>query len=281
MKLIKTKAFAKINLALEVLYKRKDDFHEINTIFCLIDLFDELYFETSEKISVVCDPDFGTQEKDNLVWKSAHLLKEFAKDDKLGVKIILKKNIPTGAGLGGGSSDAAATLVALSKVWNLDTSKQKLAEIGLMIGSDVPFFIYNGVQSATGRGEIFSKIDINLNYYALIIYPNIHISTNWAYHSLNRNYDKRDGSDFTGYLLKNINEPQKWKYYLKNDFEKPVFEKYPEISEIKEKLYEKNSFFSLLSGSGSTVFGLFNNLQEGQEAAKFLKNYKTYLCKVI
>ena len=177
---MKVKSPAKLNLHLEILKKRKDGFHELRTVFQLIDLQDEIEFEiTRNKIDLIESP---LPIKDNLVLKAANLLKERTKATQ-GVKILLNKKIPMEKGLGGGSSNAATTLVVLNKLWETNLNKDQLIKIGLELGSDIPFFIHGINSWAEGRGEIFKPIILPSQWF-LLAFPKTDISTRMAFNDI-------------------------------------------------------------------------------------------------
>ncbi|MBI4811284.1 MAG: 4-(cytidine 5'-diphospho)-2-C-methyl-D-erythritol kinase [Ignavibacteriales bacterium] len=177
------KAYAKINLGLRILRKRDDGYHDIDTVFHRVDLYDEIYLEPSSTIKVFSNESNLPTDEGNLCIRAAQLLREYSGIEK-GVNISLTKNIPIGAGLGGGSSDAAATLIGLTKFWEVDVSQIDLYKLALQLGSDVPYFLKFGTAHATGRGEILDYFDINIPHWIVIVYPNIHISTAWAYQEI-------------------------------------------------------------------------------------------------
>ncbi len=260
------KAYAKINLGLRVLNKRDDGFHDIETIFHRINLFDELTVEpTDAAISILCTNDALPTDEKNLCWKAVELLRTEVGTTR-GATVHLKKNIPIGSGLGGGSSDAAAVLSALPGAWNISTDASTLAGIALNIGSDVPFFLHNRSAYAEGRGERLHFVKFGLPYSVLVVTPNIHISTAWAYGELSKyrrpslRHKLYDGATCT---VANIS------LLMENDFEPVVFEAHPEIAELKRELLSRGAVYALLSGSGSSVFGLFNEEASARQAGKF------------
>jgi 4-diphosphocytidyl-2-C-methyl-D-erythritol kinase len=263
------KAYAKINLGLYIVGKRPDGFHDIETIFHHIDLFDELHLSTADKIAISCsDPRIPT-DSTNLCWKAVESLQnELGITD--GVNIAITKNIPIGAGLGGGSSDAAAILRFLPKIWNIHVQPSLVKKIALKLGSDVPFFLSDSSAYAEGRGERLQEIVLSLPYWIVLINPRIHISTPWAYNILSK---KRNGifparqrlfDQFTHSPIQTILDSH-------NDFEDVVFREFPKIHRIKDQMSEFGSILSLMSGSGSSVFGLFDNEQSAQSAIEFFK----------
>lgn len=270
MKLIKILSPAKINLSLQILQKRKDGYHDINTIFYKIPFFDELIIEDAGNTQIICNPELNIKTEDNIIFKAINLIKE-----KFGiannVKVILNKSIPMGGGLGGGSSNAASTILALCKLWNINIETNELINLGLKLGSDVPFFLtqFKGA-IGKGRGEILEELNLNFDYYLLLVLPNIHISTKEAYSLVNLKEDIKEIS-FKELLEKKL----PLKTILFNDFEKEIFLKYPELNEIKELLYENQADYSGMSGSGSSMFGLFKTPELVNNAINTLEEYKS------
>ena len=262
IKKINIKAPAKINLGLRILSKRSDGFHNLHTLFYPIhDLYDELIIERSNNFNFTSNISVTESESENLVVRAKEKMEEAA-GKKLNTKIYLRKYIPAGAGLGGGSSDAAAVIAALNDMFDLNFSYKKLLEIALTLGSDVPFFIRPKPAIAKSRGEILEFIDFELDKYILIINPGIHISTKEAFQNIvpvneEINYNKIELGTIGDYA--NL---------LKNDFEDYIFETYPEIKQIKETLYSTGAEFASMSGTGSTVYGLFSNDEEAEKAAE-------------
>ena len=263
----------KINLGLSIIEKRVDDFHNLETIFYPIPLKDvlEIVPYTSKEVvfrssglSISGDP------KKNLVIRAYNLLKASYKLP--GVKIHLHKNIPMGAGLGGGSSDAAFTLILLNKLFDLKISNELLVNFASELGADCAFFIKNESVFATEKGEKFQDVDISLkDKYIRIIKPYVHISTEEAYAGINPFLKIRRLNDI---ILGDIAD---WKITLINDFEKHIFLKYPEIGQIKQELYEQGAIYAAMSGSGSSVYGIFEN--EAKTNDRF-KNYFSWGVKL-
>ena len=241
---------AKLNLHLEVLKKRKDGFHELRTVFQLIDLQDEIEFDiTRNKIDLIESP---LPIKDNLILKAANLLKERTKVSK-GIKIVLKKKIPMEKGLGGGSSNAATTLVVLNKLWETNLNNDELLEIGLELGSDVPFFIHGINSWAEGRGEIFKPLRLP-NQWFLLAFPKTNISTRMAFNDIHiPKTSPITKQEFLNGSSKNI-------------FTEWAKEKFPEIKETFNQL--QNLGVPKLTGTGSTLFLSFKNKKAAQEALK-------------
>lgn len=252
---------SKINLGLHILRKRADGFHDLETVFYPIALHDAL--EIVQNSSPVSDIELTTSglkidasNEDNICFKAYQLLK---KDFPVlpPIKMHLHKVIPSGAGLGGGSSDGAFTQTLLNKKFNLELSEDRLIDYALQLGSDCPFFIRNKPCYATGRGEKMEAIELNLsNYKIVLVNPGIHVHTGKAFSKITPS-DKRNS------IKEIIQQPiEQWKNILKNDFEESVFTDHPEIKTVKEKLYGKGAVYASMSGSGSSVYGLFEkNLQ--------------------
>ena len=243
---------AKINLGLHVTRKRDDGFHDIETIFYPVMLKDALEIHPSVennsflKLYGIALPAGG----ENLCMKVLKLLKNDF--DLPAVDIHLLKHIPSGAGLGGGSSDAAHTLLMLNKLFNLNVSSAELEGMAAILGSDCAFFIRNKPVFAFGRGEQFEEIDLDLKGTNIVIVkPDIHISTAEAY-SMIRPVEGRPSP--REIIQKSIHE---WKGLLVNDFEEPIFVKYPQIKALRDELYAQGAVYASMSGSGSAVFGIF------------------------
>jgi 4-diphosphocytidyl-2-C-methyl-D-erythritol kinase len=270
------RAYAKINIGLHILGKRPDGFHNLETIFREVDLFDEIDLEPHKTLEMNADSILVPIDESNLCLKAAMLLQK-EKKVKEGVMIHLRKNIPIGAGLGGGSSDAAAVLRGLNEVWNLKLSNDQLKAIAGQIGSDVPFFIEGGNAYASGRGEILESFSLEVPYWIAIVTPLIHISTLWAYNHLKLQRDGK-GSELREKITKQISSPKKLSSVVQNDFEQSTIEVYPEIGRIKEQLKDNGAVFSLMCGSGSSVFGFFEAEKKASGVlASFPKNYQTSL----
>lgn len=242
----------KINLGLSVIEKRPDDYHNIETIFlpvALTDVLEIIPSKDSTKMDVTGNTTLANS-ADNLCLKSYNLLK--ARFDLPNVHIHLHKNIPTGAGLGGGSSDAAYTLILCNTIFQLKLSYDQLLYYAAQLGSDCAFFIYNKPAFATQKGEILTPINLNLSkYYITIIKPQISVSTAEAYAMISPQKPLKSINSI-------VSQPvETWKNELFNDFEIPVFKKHPIIKEIKEKLYHLGADYAAMSGSGAAVYGIF------------------------
>ncbi len=276
-------SYAKINLGLLLISKRPDGYHDIATLFQQIDLFDTLTFEkTADSFVIKCDNDNIPLDHHNLVWKAFDLFRNNY-NLKGGLSVSIKKQIPAGGGLGGGSSNAAAALTAVNDLWNLKLGRKTLAELACSLGSDVPFFLTGGTAFGQGRGEKLKQIIIPDNWYAVLIFPDIHISTQWAYKE--SKIGLTNNENFIKLTELNSRFASKDLYaLLRNDLEKPVFARYPVLFELKTALKRYGAFFSLMSGSGSTVFGLFETRQKAEYAACQVESnfiVKTRVCRPV
>lgn len=242
---------AKINLGLHVLRKRSDGFHDIETVFYPVDMHDSL------EISPSASGEFDLQQYgikisggENIISKAYFLLREDY--DLPPIQVHLLKGIPAGAGLGGGSSDAAHCLLMLNDMFHLGIEADELQAYASRLGSDCPFFLRNKPILATGRGEVLEEIDIDLSgYFIAIIKPDIHVSTPMAY-SMIRPAAGRPS------LREIIFTPiEEWRDRLENDFELPIIEMHPQIGGIKQIMYDQGAVYAAMSGSGSSVYGIF------------------------
>jgi 4-diphosphocytidyl-2-C-methyl-D-erythritol kinase len=257
----------KINIGLQVTGKRADGFHDLQTVFYPVAIKDALEIVPADKATYSSSGlPVDTADQDNLCLRAFHLLKQDI-PSLPPVKIHLHKSIPVGAGLGGGSSDAAFCLRLLNDKFNLQLSAAQLADYALQLGSDCPFFIRNVPSFATGRGEQLEAVPLDLTTYSLLIVnPRIHISTAWAFAQL-RNIPA------TPDLKNAITLPiEHWKENIYNDFETAVFNAHPVIGHIKEQMYKANALYASMSGTGSSVFGIFPN-EHDREEINFPANY--------
>ncbi len=281
---------AKINWFLKVLGLRDDGFHEIQSLIQKITLYDELTFALSEDLILEADADIPVEE--NLVYKAAVLLKD-RYNVKAGAMISLRKEIPMGAGLGGGSSDAAAALIGLNKLWSLNVPTGDLSGIAAQLGSDVPFFLHGQISYAQGRGEILSPCKALKTMNILLVKPADHVSTAWAYRTLaaERAGKSKGNQEVAGFeLTKKALKVNNMRHFIRlfeetevdgldgtvlNDLESVVINNFPVIADIKDKLSGMGSKFTLMSGSGSTVFGVFNTREETEEASHGFNGFWT------
>lgn len=247
---------AKINIGLNVVEKRQDGYHNIETIFYPIGLKDELMISKAADLQdadcrlEVRNASFGGSPEDNLVVKAYRLLQL---DFNLGaIDVQLTKNIPSGSGLGGGSSNAAFTLKALNEIFALKLDEDALEKYAGRLGADCPVFIKNKPVYATGIGDVFTAIGFSLSDFTLVvIIPNIHISTPEAYASIIPQFPAQN-------LIDSIHQPiENWKNTIHNDFEAFAFGKHPELRHAKDKFYDLGASYASMSGSGSAIYGLF------------------------
>ena len=265
--MLRAHSCAKINLVLSVLGRRPDGYHQIQTVFQTVGIWDDLEFRPSGKLELLCEDLQGVRSEDNLVWKAASLLSSTIKEER-GVSITLKKRIPAGAGLGGGSSNAAVTLLALRRLWNAAISDSALFDLAAQLGSDVPFFLNGGTALGSGRGENILPLPDMGPGHLVVVFPAVHVSTAEAYHSLNLGLtsvteDHRIQS-FCGQLQNNSCQLTA----VFNDFEASILTAYPPIREAKEFLMGRGATVALLSGSGSSVFGFFPDEESASAAAR-------------
>lgn len=289
---------AKINWSLYVLNKRDDGYHNIISLMHCIGLYDTLTFEPSDTIELVSDMDIPDNQ--NLVYKAALKLRSYA-GTKMGAKIALKKEIPSGAGLGGGSSDAAYTLIGLNKLWGLGLNESELKGMGSGLGADVPFFFDCPIAVAEGKGEILTPLNISLPYTLLVVKPPISVSTAWAYEQIGARGkgqgaettetgdDEQVASELTktGDKINNIKliygalkkgDTSFLKAKVHNDFECVIKQKHPVIGDVKEELLNAGAVLSIMSGSGSAVFGLF---EDRDTAISVLSRFSSYWNRVV
>lgn len=260
------KAYAKINLGLKIIGKRSDGFHELETIMTKVSLFDEVEICESDEIVVECD---DIAQEENLVYKIAEYMKEKYSVAR-GAKIKITKNIPLQAGLGGGSSDAAVAIEELNEFWGLGLEKCEEKEIANMFGSDINFFLEGSSSYVTGKGEKVEPFIIKEKLNVLLVKPKFGISTMEAFSYINEYSKSEELLEFKKALENGNNLKLKG---ATNDLEKSLkgLGRANEINEIKEKLLNGGAYFALMSGSGSTVFGVFFDLDKLKEVGKFMK----------
>jgi len=258
----------KINLGLYVLSKRSDAYHNIQSLFYPVKLCDALETIDADPSAKGFELHFsglaipGSQEN-NLVFKAWKLMKE--NYQLPAVKTFLHKIIPMGAGLGGGSADGAFMLRLLNEKFSLQLSQQTLMQHAAQLGSDCPFFIQDSPMMVSGRGEVLQPIDFSLaGDYIKLIHPNIHVSTAEAYSMLNPVNDSPD-------YAKLLNNKSAWKSALRNDFEKPIAKKFPLIQELIDALYQQGAYYAAMSGSGSAVFGLFEQVPQCEDQYSYFQ----------
>lgn len=255
-------ANAKINLGLHICRKRTDGYHDLETIFYPVKIYDVVEILPADQLEIYIHNADLPADHQNLCVKAYKLL---AQDYQIPpVAIHLLKNTPIGAGLGGGSSDASATLQLLNSYFNLQLDNNTLKTYAGKLGADCPFFIDNKPMYAEGTGTELSEIELDLSKYQIVlIKPDIHISTAEAYSRVTPKIPEIN-------LREAIKLPiQDWKYHIHNDFEISLFERYPLIGDIKAKLYELGAKYAAMSGSGSSVFGIFEDTTGLDELKKY------------
>lgn len=300
---VKIKTPAKINLLLHVKGKREDGYHEIVTVMQAIDLYDELLIEKAENLELICtSPDIPSDEN-NLVYKAVVKLREFTGINE-GARISLKKNIPVAAGLGGGSSDAAAALYGLNRLWGLGLTVETLCGLGREIGSDIPFFIGGPTAAGYGRGDELIRLSNETDYWYLLVNPGIMISTAWVYSQVDKGGFERvsPGENWIGPLVQPNLELTKEVVHIKiflpdglrldgnniwlfpyNDLEGVVIRRYPVIKKIKDEMVARGAMCALMSGSGSSVFGVFRDRDSAERAGRNMQHYewRTWIVKAL
>jgi 4-diphosphocytidyl-2-C-methyl-D-erythritol kinase len=263
---MKIKSFAKINLGLEILHKRGDGYHEIRTLFQSVDFYDVMVFREikANKIVIEGDNDSIPWDENNLAFKAASLLKEEMRKPA-GVEIQVQKRIPPGSGLGGGSSNAAMTLYALNGIWKLGYDIKELMEKGRELGSDVPYFLEGGLCLGEGRGDILSPAEDLKKHYCLLILPPLFQATEAAYKSYPASLTSRDKDSKIIKFLQDRDIS-----ILENDLEGTALRFHPRLEDIKRYLQSCQAPLSLVSGTGSAVFGFF---RERERAEKAMSSY--------
>jgi 4-diphosphocytidyl-2-C-methyl-D-erythritol kinase len=269
------KSIAKINIGLNIVSKRSDGFHDLETIFYPINLYDEIIIEKDDHFSFSCNDSALNSDGSNLILKSHKAVENYF-NKNFDVKITLIKNIPIGAGLGGGSSNAATTILGLLKLFNLSVPNTDLLKTALSLGSDVPFFLNPEPSFAESSGEILTPLNISINKFLLLVNPGIHISTRWAFGLVEPRQPKLSLSTLINKASISVSD---LKSIAINDFENVVFREYKEIEQIKDNMIKFGSVFSMMTGTGSTVWGLFDEEEEANQAELFFKckNYFTFL----
>ncbi|MBA2335727.1 MAG: 4-(cytidine 5'-diphospho)-2-C-methyl-D-erythritol kinase [Blastocatellia bacterium] len=272
-------SFAKLNLYLEVIGKRDDGYHELCTVFQTVSLHDDLTFSTGDSIRLTCNDKKIPADDRNLIVKAAKILREKF-DIHAGAGIHLEKRIPAPGGLGGGSSNAAITLLGLKKLWNLEVGFDELLEMGRMLGSDVPFFLYGGTSVGTGRGTEVKPLADIVEKQMLIVIPDVSVSTRDAFEMLNAPNLTTDAAKSILNNCRFDTESIDLRHSaIKNDFETTVFAAYPEIKTVKQTLLVLGAVNASMSGSGASVFGIFDTEETRQTAMKALDeqvNWRTF-----
>jgi 4-diphosphocytidyl-2-C-methyl-D-erythritol kinase len=275
---MRVKSFAKINLGIEILGKREDGYHEIKTLFQSVGLFDVLTFLASPRDEIILKGDDDTIKWDetNLIHRAATLMKE-QYSIKKGMEIHVMKKIPSGKGLGGGSSNAALTLLVLNKLWRVHLKKDVLGDLGAQLGADVPFFFEGGLCLGQGKGNILLPQEDLEPYLCVLVFPSVSISTAIVYSSYRASLTSQDKDSK---IIKFLNNHDLG--FLENDLEQTVFRRYPQIKAIKSLIQEQGSELTLMSGSGSAVYGLFRQRDKAMDALRVISNeHRALLTKTL
>ena len=283
---INLKAPAKINLYLRVKDKRPDGYHNIDSLMQTVSLYDELTLEKSSDIELYCSSLDDIKTEDNLAYRAARLVAEMTYFP--GVQINLKKSIPIGAGLAGGSSDAAFVIRGLIKLYGLSFDRGELIKRASLLGADVPLFLGHGQARVSGIGDKIEDYFLPLNYKVLIVKPPFSIKTAEAYRWLDISRESKPSlrtSEDLVFLNKRVTDSRFIHFagQFFNDFEEVVFSKYPQLSQIKQSLKEEGAFYAGMSGSGSAVFGLFPPACDLEKKAEKFYDTQTrvYMCKPV
>ncbi len=249
---------AKINLGLHITEKRPDGYHNIESVFIPVPINDAMEITQNENEKTTFSSTgikIPSDGKPNLVERAFSILQSKYQIPTVDIELI--KNIPIGSGLGGGSADAAACILSLNQLFDLQISEKELLSLAGQLGADCAFFIKNKIMYIEGIGDKFTDITLDLsNYHIVVVYPNIHVSSADAYKHI---APKKPSSNIREILAKPI---ETWKNELKNDFEISVFKQHPKIEKVKQDLYDSGAIYASMSGSGSTVYGIFKNAPE-------------------
>ncbi|HAW60663.1 MAG TPA: 4-(cytidine 5'-diphospho)-2-C-methyl-D-erythritol kinase [Actinobacteria bacterium] len=275
MKTLELRAHAKINLYLDVLGKRGDGYHDIQSVMQSLELADEISLsEESMDIGVVCS--FPLPREENLVWKAAKLLRDEVGVER-GALIEITKHIPVAAGLAGGSADVAAVLMGLNLLWDLDLSHDRLLDLGERIGADVPFCLKGGTCLMEGKGERVTSVASLPHVWVVVAKPDFEVSTGWAYDRLDRMGISSLLSISEMLAALERGDLREISSLLANIFERVMIEEHPEIESLKKKSIEAGALGALMSGSGPSVFALFEGRKEAEKAARLLE----HLCSTV
>ena len=284
MQSIRVPAFAKVNLRLDVLTRRADGYHELRTIFQSISLHDSLQLELSRKrgieMHILGDHVLAaSSQRQNLVWRAAEALRRHLKIAG-GIRITLRKRVPVGRGLGGGSSDAAAALTGLLRLMRRRIPRAQLLEIAAGLGADVPFFLFGGRALGTSRGDEIYPLPDGQRRTLLVVSPrDIAVSTRDAYGWLDRGLTKNSGNSKLWSFCALCWSPQEDR--LSNDFEKVVFRRHPRLAGIRRALLKAGAAEAALAGSGSAVFGIFQNPAQARRSARLFPKDQVFVCSTL
>jgi 4-diphosphocytidyl-2-C-methyl-D-erythritol kinase len=267
---LNVRSFSKVNLALGVMEPRRDGFHEIRTVFQTIDLHDVLEMRRSSSLEVACQGLSGLPPERNLVWRASDALMREIPSIR-GARITLHKNVPPGSGLGGGSSNAAATLLGLCRLWEVEGDPGLMHRLASALGSDVPFFLEGGTALGAGRGEELYRLPELPPVHIVVIYPGLHVSTAEAYALLTGRLTPEESHRKIYRFCSLLQSGLDCLSESFNDFERVVLDRYRPIREAKDFLMEQGAVASLLSGSGSSVFGFFLEEESALAASRAVR----------
>lgn len=274
---LQLKAPAKVNLRLDVLRRRPDGYHELRMIMQRIDLCDDVRITLRDTpgINVTCGRAGVPDGPGNIAWRAADALLALSKE-QVGIDIVLTKNIPVAAGLGGGSSDCAAVLLGLNELLGLKLDTARLMEIGVKLGADVPFFVYGHNAIAEGIGEKLSPVTLPPDMWLVLVNPNVHVSTAWVYQNLQLTSPREVTTIpcFYGGIAEVC-------AVLANDLETVTTQRFPVVGHIKESLSRAGARGTLMSGSGPTVFGVFGSADAARQACTILKKNDRWFVTVV
>ena len=282
MKPLTLNAYAKINVGLRITGRRDDGYHSLKTMYQTVNIYDKVTLSLKDEpgISFKWYGENVPDGDDNICSKAAKSFFKFIGEEK-GVSIKLEKTLPVGSGLGGGSSDAACVIRGLNELLDIKLSAQNMENIAAELGADIPFFIRGGCQYAEGIGDELSPGELSENWVLLLVVPDIHINTSWAYESvkplsLTRNINDVNLASFPH------NGDAKNRKLFRNDFEPLIFSKYPEIGDIKKDLLKSEAVFASLSGSGSAVYGFYETTERAEKAKKLVnKSHKRWVLTMV
>ena len=260
-------AHTKVNLGLRITGKRPDGYHDLDTVFQELDWGDVVHFEPADKFCFSLTGLSFDDGGNNICLHAEKLFRE-ATGIELPVKVSLEKKVPPGSGIGGGSADGAAVLKGLNKIAEYPLSTDRLLELALELGADVPFFIEGGLQRGQGVGEKLEKLESGFKGFMLLIIPPIHVSTKQAFEALKIPLTPPKPPFTFGRLLEKATLVR----FFDNEFESVVFHIHPEIGALKSELLQQGAYFASLSGSGSTVYGIFDSLDQAKAAQSFFIN---------
>ncbi len=272
----------KINLFLEVQDRRSDGYHNLGTIFQTLVCSDFLHAEAWDSLQLICPTGITSDPEQNLVMKAARLLqKDFA--DRLrpgrGLRFTLEKNLPSGAGLGGGSSDAAAALVLCNNLWELGLTLPELVPYAAKLGADVPFFLYGGTYFAEGIGEILHPAPEPFPFHIVIGTPDCHVDTGWAYSLLSKEAPDRK-KEWTRFKALFFTYFEDWQFYqvLRNDFDAPIRMHFPAIQALYDSMQSFSPVKVMLCGSGASLFSLFKDKADAERCLEAIRPQCRYAC---